>query len=148
LHATRAAVEAGIVPGGGTTLAHFCQVLKASTNKELGEFELSLHNDDERNGAKIILEALEAPFRQIFANAGYTEEQTTDAIEAVYQGGFGEGWDVATGERVNMFDTGIIDPAKVPMTALENAASVAGIMLTINAAIVFDMGHEPVNDDQ
>lgn len=133
LHATRAAVGSGIVPGGGTTLAHVAYSLDEAS------FDETLRNDDERKGAEIVFKALTAPFTQIFKNAGYTDSQITSALEYTRSTGFGAGWNVATGESVeSLFDEGVIDPAKVPMTALENAASVAGIMLTINAAVVFD----------
>lgn len=146
LHATRAAVESGIVPGGGSALVHFSAVLENKDEEGASEFWASLRTDDEVTGANIVIKAINAPFMQIVKNAGYTDGQCDTAKRAVLRNGYGEGWDVAAGERVNLFDAGIIDPAKVPITALENAASVAGIMLTINAAVVFDIEPDSKQD--
>jgi len=139
LHATRAAAQSGIVAGGGTCLAYFGNMLLDKMNETNAEFWKSFKISDEEIGADIVIKAANAPLMQIAQNAGYDNAQIADVVDAVRYGGYGEGWDIATDERVNLFNAGIIDPAKVPITALENAASVAGIMLMINAAVVFDI---------
>lgn len=124
LNATRAAIEEGIVPGGGTTLLK-CQ-------KKLTEFAKNLEAE-ERTGAEILIRALEAPCRQIADNAGARGEVIVERVKELdaYMG-----YDAQNGEYVNMFDKGIVDPAKVTRSALENAASIAGLLLTTEALVV------------
>lgn len=123
MHATRAAVEEGILPGGGTALLYAAGALD----------KVKSSNDDIRRGIDIIRRAVQAPIRQIAENAG------TDG--AVVVGKLGEqkktsyGYDAQKGEYVDMIDAGIIDPAKVVRTALQSAASVAGLLITTEAMI-------------
>jgi chaperonin GroEL len=124
LNATRAAIEEGIVPGGGTTL------LKAQT--KLREFAQTLSNE-ERTGAEILVRALEAPCRQIADNAG----QRGDVIvEKVKEHAENVGYDAQNDGYVDMFEAGIVDPAKVTRSALQNAASIAGLLLTTECLVV------------
>ena len=122
LHSTRAAVEEGVVPGGGTALI---RVLEAASKAE------GL-NHDQDIGIKIALRAMEAPLRQIVTNAG---EEASVVLQAVKQGTGNEGYNAATGEYGDMIEMGILDPAKVTRTALQNAASIAGLMITTEAMI-------------
>lgn len=145
LHATRAAIQSGIVPGGGACLAYFGNDLSQRKKETNAAFWTSLETSDEIIGAEIVIEAVNAPFIQIALNAGYDAAQI-DVVKAAVMHEYGKGWDIAKDECVDMFDAGIIDPAKVPVTALENAASVAGIMLTINAAVVFDIEPDSMID--
>jgi chaperonin GroEL len=123
LHATRAAIEEGIVPGGGIALIrclHLLENLKGDT-------------EDETVGIQIIKRAIEEPLRQICINAG-TEGAVV--IEEVRKGLSDFGYDARTGEYVNMIESGIIDPTKVTRIALQNAASVASMIMTTECAIV------------
>jgi chaperonin GroEL len=122
LHATRAAVEEGIVPGGGVALVRVQQKLKG----------LKGANHDQDMGIQIALKALEYPLRQIAENAG-EEGSVVYSKVASGQGNFG--FNAATGEYGDMLEMGIIDPTKVTRTALQNAASVAGLMLTTEAMV-------------
>jgi chaperonin GroEL len=124
LNATRAAIEEGIVPGGGTAL------LK-STNA-LRTFADSLEGD-ERTGAEILLRSLEAPCRQIADNAGARGQVV---VEKVREAGAHIGFDALNNVYINMFEAGVVDPVKVTRSALENAASIAGLLLTTEALIV------------
>jgi chaperonin GroEL len=124
LNATRAAIEEGIVPGGGTAL------LKATT--ALRAFADSLEGD-ERTGAEILLRSLEAPCRQIADNAGARGQVV---VEKVREAGPNIGFDALNNVYVDMFSVGVVDPAKVTRSALENAASIAGLLLTTEALIV------------
>lgn len=124
LNATRAAIEEGIVPGGGTAL------IKASN--ALAKFSETL-TAEERTGAEILLRALEAPCRQIADNAGARGQVV---VERVRQEKANIGYDALNDKYVDMFDAGIVDPAKVTRSALENAASIAGMLLTTEALIV------------
>lgn len=121
LNATRAAVEEGIVSGGGTALVNVYNAVNAVNV-----------TGDERTGVNIVLRALEEPIRTIAANAGQEGSVIVDRLkkEAV-----GIGYNAATGEWVNMFEAGIVDPAKVTRSALQNAASVAAMFLTTEAVI-------------
>ncbi len=121
LHATRAAVEEGIVPGGGTALIR-CE----------GAVEKLELEGDELVGAKIILSTLSAPLRQLVENAGM---EGAIVVEKVRGMASTEGIDVSTGEYVDMFKAGIVDPTKVTRTALQNAGSIAGLLLTTEAMI-------------
>lgn len=121
LNATRAAVEEGIVAGGGTALVN---VIPAVSNLELA--------GDEATGRNIVLRALEEPVRQIAHNAGF---EGSIIIDRLKNAELGTGFNAATGEWVNMIDQGIIDPVKVSRSALQNAASVASLILTTEAVV-------------
>ena len=121
LNATRAAVEEGIVAGGGTALAN---VISAVASLEL--------EGDEATGRNIVLRALEEPVRQIAHNAGY---EGSIVIDRLKNAELGTGFNAATGEWVNMIEAGIIDPVKVSRSALQNAASVASLILTTEAVV-------------
>lgn len=128
LHATSAAVEEGIVPGGGMAL-----LLAVTGNTKLDNIA---ENDDQRLGVLIVKQACKAPFNLILSNAGLTPAvivaklmKDGDALKPEF------GYDVRNDKVVNMFESGIIDPAKVTRTALENAASVSGVLLTTEAVI-------------
>jgi chaperonin GroEL len=123
LNATRAAAETGYVPGGGVALLRTIDALEAGRKKAKGE---------EKLGFEIVLAAIEAPLKQIVDNAG---EGGDLIVEKVKELGGNQGYDAAKGDYVDMVKSGIIDPAKVPMTALKNAASVAGLMLTTDVMI-------------
>ena len=121
LNATRAAVEEGIVSGGGTA---FVSVLDAVAALEL--------TGDEATGRNIVLRALEEPVRQIAFNAGF---EGSIVIDRLKNSEAGTGFNAATGEWVNMIEAGIIDPVKVTRSALQNAASVASLILTTEAVV-------------
>lgn len=121
LNATRAAVEEGIVSGGGTA---FVNVLSAVEALDL--------SGDEATGRNIVLRALEEPVRQIALNAGF---EGSIVIDRLKNSEAGTGFNAATGEWVNMIDAGIIDPVKVTRSALQNAASVASLILTTEAVV-------------
>ena len=125
LSATRAAVEEGIVAGGGSTLLR----LRKAVEKVVNELD-----GDEKVGAKIVYNALEAPIRQIALNAGYDGSIIVEKILEKDDPAYG--FDALKGEYVNMFDAGIIDPAKVTRSALQNAASIAGMLLTTEVLVV------------
>jgi len=126
LNATRAAVEEGIVPGGGVALVRCIAVLDG----------LRVRGADEKMGVQIIRRALEAPMRQIARNAG---EEGSVVVDEVLNGAGSKskdwGWDAKENEFVNMVQAGIIDPAKVVRSALQNASSIAGMMLTTETLI-------------
>ncbi len=121
LHATRAAVEEGIVPGGGVALLRVQKAL----DKVVAE-------GDEAVGVEIVRKAIEAPLRQLVSNAG---EEGAIVVQDVKKGKQTYGYNVATGEYVDMIAAGIIDPAKVTRSALQNAASIAGLLLTTEAMV-------------
>jgi len=121
LNATRAAVEEGIVSGGGTALVNVYAAVAAVAAE-----------GDEKTGVNIILRALEEPIRTIAANAG---QEGSVIVERLKKEEVGTGYNAATGEWVNMFEAGIIDPVKVTRSALQNAASVASVFLTTEAVI-------------
>jgi chaperonin GroEL len=121
LHATRAAVEEGIVPGGGTALIR--------AQAALGDLGLS---GDELTGAGIVARAVEAPLRQLVANAG---REGALVVEKVKNGKGGEGYNVATDKFEDLIASGVVDPTKVTRSALQNAASIAGLLLTTEALI-------------
>jgi len=123
LSATRAAVEEGIVPGGGTAFIHSLPALEAV----LSELE-----GDQRTGAALLRRALEEPLRRICANAG---AEGSVVVEEVKRRGTGKGYDAAKGEYADMVERGIIDPLKVTRSALENAASIATMILTTETLI-------------
>jgi chaperonin GroEL len=122
LHATRAAVEEGVVPGGGVA---FLRALKA-IEKLVGA------NDDQTTGIKILARSIEEPLRQIVANAG---EDAAVVLNRVREGKGTFGYNAATGEYGDMVEMGILDPTKVTRLALQNAASVAGLLLTTEVMI-------------
>jgi len=121
LHATRAAVEEGIVPGGGVAL------IRAQASLESVQV-----NDEQRFGVAIIRRAIEEPLRQIVANAG---EEGSIVLNKVREGKGNYGYNAATGQYGDLLDMGVIDPVKVVRSALQNAASVASLMLTTEALI-------------
>lgn len=122
LHATRAAVEEGIVPGGGVAYLRCLPALE----------KLKVENDDEKIGVQIILRALEEPLRQIVANAGL---EGSVIVNKVKEGKDDFGFNARTEQYENMFKSGVIDPAKVTRVALENAASIAGMLLTTECVL-------------
>ncbi|MFM7283234.1 MAG: chaperonin GroEL [Planctomycetia bacterium] len=121
LNATRAAIQEGIVPGGGVCLMRCVEAVK----------KLDLKGDA-RFGAMIIEKALEAPMRQIAANAG---EDGAVVVETAREKGKAFGFNALTGEYMDMFQAGVIDPAKVVRSALQNAASIAGLLLTTDSMV-------------
>lgn len=123
LHATRAAVEEGIVPGGGTALARASSALKG----------LTFDNDDQRVGGEIVRKALQAPLRQIAFNAG--EDGAVIAGKVLENDGYVFGFDAQKGEYKDLVSAGIIDPTKVVRTALQDAASVGGLLITTEAMV-------------
>ncbi|MDR1855016.1 MAG: chaperonin GroEL [Azoarcus sp.] len=122
LHATRAAVEEGIVPGGGVALLR----ARAQLAKLKGE------NTDQDAGIKIVLRALEQPLREIVANAG---DEPSVVVNKVVEGKGNYGYNAANGEYGDLVEQGVLDPTKVTRTALQNAASVAGLILTTDCMI-------------
>ena len=122
LHATRAAVEEGVVPGGGVALVRAMNALA----------DLKGDNDDQDAGINILRRAMESPLRQIVTNSG---EEASVVVNEVKNGTGNYGYNAATGEYGDMLEMGILDPAKVARSALENAASIAGLMLTTEAMI-------------
>lgn len=122
LNATKAAVQGGIVPGGGSALLHAAKIL----NDFRGD------NEDENVGGKLIQTVLSSPIKQIAENAGVHGEVV---MSKVLEGGEGFGYDALKGEYVNMMEAGIVDPAIVVISALTNAVSVAGTVLTTGAAV-------------
>lgn len=122
LHATRAAVEEGIIPGGGVALMRAI----SSVSKLKGD------NHDQDAGIKIVLRALEEPLRQIVANSG---DEPSVVANRVKEGDGNFGYNAATGEYGDMVSMGVLDPTKVTRSALQNAASVAGLILTTDAMV-------------
>lgn len=122
LHATRAAVEEGVVPGGGVALV---RALVAVGN-------LTGANEDQTHGIQIALRAMEAPLREIVANAG---EEPSVILNKVKEGTGNYGYNAANGEFGDMVEFGILDPTKVTRSALQNAASIAGLMITTEAMV-------------
>ena len=123
LHATRAAVEEGIVPGGGVALARASLVLA----------KLKAENDDQRFGIDIVRKAVLTPLRQIAENAG--EDGAVISGKVLDKDEYNWGFDAQSGEFKDMVKAGIIDPTKVVRTALQDAASVAGLLVTTEAMI-------------
>jgi len=121
LHATRAAVEEGIVPGGGTALIR--------AHGALGDLKLE---GDEATGAGIVARAIEAPLRQLIANAG---REAALIVEKVKNGKGNEGYNVATDKIEDLIKSGVVDPTKVTRSALQNAASISGLLLTTECLI-------------
>jgi chaperonin GroEL len=125
LHATRAAVEEGVVPGGGVALLRARQAIGA----------LEGDNADQNAGIRLVLRAIEEPLRQIVTNAG---EEASVVVDKVLQGTGNYGYNAANGTYGDLVEQGVLDPAKVTRTALQNAASVASLILT-TAAIVTEV---------
>merc|ERR1711977_621579 len=125
INATKAAVEEGIVPGGGTTLVHISTQLLEWAKENLQE--------DELLGALIVEKALSAPMKKIASNAG---ENGAIVVENVKEADYEIGYDAATSQFTNMYKSGIIDPAKVTRSTLQNAASIASMVLTTECIIV------------
>jgi chaperonin GroEL len=125
INATKAAVEEGIVPGGGTTLAHLTPQLEEWANSTLKGEELT--------GALIVARALAAPLKRIAENAGLNGAVIAERVK---EKEFNVGFNAATNEFVDMFEAGIVDPAKVTRSALQNAASIAGMVLTTECIVV------------
>ena len=130
LSATRAAVEEGIVPGGGVAYVRAIEAL----NSLKGE------NDDEQTGIEIIKRAIEEPLRQIVANAG---KEGAVIVQKIKEGKGDFGYNARTDVFQNLYEAGVIDPAKVTRVALENAASIAGMFLTTEAVIVEEKEDKP-----
>jgi chaperonin GroEL len=122
LHATRAAVEEGVVPGGGVALIRVQKAIEKLTGA----------NDDQTVGIKILSRAIEEPLRQIVQNAG---EDGAVVLAKVRDGKAGYGYNAATGEYGDMIEMGILDPTKVTRLALQNASSVAGLLLTTEVMV-------------
>ena len=124
LSATRSAVEEGVVPGGGVAFIRI--------QDDIGDFADSLDDADEGTGARILQAALESPLRTLVENAGL---EGSVLVEDVRRAGANEGYDVALAKMGDMFDLGILDPVKVSRAALENAVSVAALMLTTESVV-------------
>ena len=127
LNATRAAKEEGIVPGGGVALIRVMQDM--TKYLETAQFD----SDDEKVGFRILLDALHIPLKQIADNAGEKGDVVVEEVKKLPES---EGFDALTNEYVDMFKSGIVDPAKVTRSVLENAVSVASMLLTTEAAVV------------
>ncbi|PLZ99233.1 chaperonin GroEL [Fischerella thermalis CCMEE 5198] len=125
INSTKAAVEEGIVPGGGTTFAHLAPQLEEWAKNNL--------QDEQLTGAMIVARALYAPLRRIADNAGVNGAVIAEHVRGLP---FDEGYDAAKDTFANMFEAGIVDPAKVARSALQNAASVAGMVLTTECIVV------------
>jgi chaperonin GroEL len=123
MHATRAAVEEGILPGGGVALLRATEVLK----------KVRTHNDDQKTGVEIVRKALQSPARQIATNAG--EDGSVIVGKILEHGTYGYGFDAQNAEYVDMVKKGIIDPTKVVRQALQGASSVAGLLITTEAMV-------------
>jgi chaperonin GroEL len=123
MHATRAAVEEGILPGGGVALLRATEVLK----------KLRTQNDDQKTGVEIVRKALSAPARQIASNSG--EDGSVIVGKILEKDQYAYGFDAQNGEYVNLVSKGIIDPTKVVRAALQNAASIAGLLITTEAMV-------------
>jgi chaperonin GroEL len=131
LHATRAAVEEGILPGGGVALLRCRDAVEAARSGAKG---------DEKIGIDIVLGVLDSPMKQIADNAGLSGSVVADEIS---QKGTNIGYDANAGQYVDMMKAGILDPTKVVKTALTNAASIAGLLLTTEALVTnFDSKDE------
>ena len=123
MHATRAAVEEGILPGGGVALLRTSEGLK----------KLRTQNDDQKTGVEIVRKALSWPARQIAINAG--EDGSVIVGKILEKDQYSHGFDAQNGEYVNLVAKGIIDPTKVVRAALQNAASIAGLLITTEAVV-------------
>jgi chaperonin GroEL len=126
LQATRAAIEEGVVEGGGIALLRAYEVLK----------DVEVEDSSEQDGIDVIKSALREPLIQILRNAGLEAGVILRDLETHWESGKNVGYDAKSGEFVNMLDTGIIDPKKVTRTAIQNASSVVGMILTTEAMVV------------
>jgi chaperonin GroEL len=123
MHATRAAVEEGILPGGGVALLRSVEALK----------RVKTENEDQKHGVDIVRKAIQAPARQIASNAGADGSVVVGKILDKDQ--YSYGFDAQAGEYGNMVSKGIIDPTKVVRAAIQNASSVAGLLITTEAMV-------------
>jgi chaperonin GroEL len=123
MHATRAAVEEGILPGGGVALLRAVEALK----------RVKIDNEDQKHGVDIVRKALSYPARQIAINAG--EDGSVVVGKILEKDQYNFGYDAQSGDYVNMMSKGIIDPTKVVRCALQDAASVAGLLITTEAMV-------------
>jgi chaperonin GroEL len=123
MHATRAAVEEGILPGGGVALLRSFEALK----------HIKTENEDQKHGVDIVRKAIQTPARQIATNAGADGSVVVGKILDKDQYNFG--YDAQTGEYGNLVSKGIIDPTKVVRTAMQDAASIAGLLITTEAMV-------------
>ncbi len=128
VNATKAAVEEGIVPGGGVALLRTIPALEDLESKE--------ENDDRKLGIRIVKQAIHEPARMIANNAGYEGNLIVEKIKEKHRENPNIGFNALTGEFVDMFEAGIIDPTKVVRSAIQNAASVSGLLLTTEAVVV------------
>src|SRR6202040_2871600 len=128
MHATRAAVEEGIVPGGGVALVRAAKALEKFLTNKVGEGD-----PDEQIGVNIVRRALEEPLRQIVQNAGKEGAVVVERVRSDKNDSFG--FNAQTEQFEDLVKAGVIDPAKVTRTALQNAASIAGLMLTTEAMV-------------
>ena len=133
INATKAAVEEGIIAGGGSAYIHATQEVKKLAETLAG---------DEKTGANIILKALESPLLTISKNAGY---EGAVVVNEVKNSKTGMGFNAYTGEYVDMIESGIIDPVKVTRSALENASSVASTLLTTEAVVAAKKDEKAAN---
>ncbi|MCB1634540.1 MAG: chaperonin GroEL, partial [Xanthomonadales bacterium] len=122
LHATRAAVEEGVVPGGGVALVRALDAIR----------DLKGDNEDQNFGIEIARRAMEAPLREIVSNAG---DEPSVVLNKVAEGSGNFGFNAANGQYGDMLEFGILDPTKVSRTALQNAASISGLMITTEAMV-------------
>jgi chaperonin GroEL len=123
MHATRAAVEEGTLPGGGVALLRATEALK----------KLRTSNDDQKTGVEIVRKALSSPARQIAINAG--EDGSVIVGKILEKDQYGFGFDAQAGEYANLVQKGVIDPTKVVRSAIQGAASVAGLLITTEAMV-------------
>ena len=130
LHATRAAVEEGIVPGGGVAYIRSIASLEGLTGE----------NEDETTGIEIVKRAIQEPMRQIAFNAG---KEGAVVVQKVAEGKGDFGYNARTDVYENLYEAGVIDPAKVTRIALENAASIAGMFLTTECVLVEEKEDKP-----
>jgi len=129
LNSVESAKELGIVPGGGACLAHIQQSCREKVMENIS-------SEDERAGAQILINALSAPCVQVAKNAGLEGEVVLSKVQSgILENGFGWGWNAATCVYEDLMAAGVIDPAKVTITAIENAASVAGLVLTTECLV-------------
>lgn len=129
LNSVKSARELGVVPGGGACLAHIQDVFK-------DEVMAAMENEDEAQGAQILFKALGAPAMQVAENAGVEGAVVLAKIQSLCrENGFGWGWDAAAMEYCNLLERGVLDPAKVTINAIENSASVAGLVLTTECLV-------------
>jgi chaperonin GroEL len=139
LHATRAAVADGIVPGGGTALLRCIPAVQRTANDLKG---------DEKLGAEIVERALEKPVRTIAENSGVDGGVVADEVKVQGEKLPNIGYDANTGKYVDMYQAGIVDPTRVTRSALQNASSIAGLMLTTEVMVTKIEEDEPGNKVQ